>query len=652
MNKNATSISLAEKMVDSQEGMISFRDVVSKVFLRPKLFLFALIVPAMIAVYMAAIPPLEWAASTKILIRYSASDNGLLQDLVTEGKLGLSGATSAELIKSTPVLEDAIRKVGITEQDIYKKPSDLITDKISGLFGAIFPSDNSDSTSSDAATQNNDALVKSFKASLESSSKKSSKGPSIEILEKTSQQPEFTKLDELITLEVKSFNRTKVADMANGLAAAFIDEYYRLYAEGARQQYIYIDGLVQKEEASLEKIEQATPADLMVDRALSNSSSRELASRDVPMLSSMSNQLMVLQTELTKTQQLYAPNSPKVTRLKAEVETLKFSLNKQERIEVTKQLLEQLKAKRYQALNTESIYKNRLVPISIVENAVTPTGGGARKIIRLVMSAVIGLVLGGMLAVGLMVILNVLDPRIHFKKDVESLLSKPIVTTIPKIKNFTLLNNQRLKDDGDITQGMWQLITKVGQKAQSNQAKVITVTSSIAGEGASTSALALALNLAKNKNSKVALIDANFINANLSQLFKLNGDGLVEAISGSQPNIEYVNDSMGFSAMGAGHINNKNTLGYYAENAEKIIAEMKANFDYIVIDAGSTLKSNEALVFGAFSDETLIVATSGFTRKGTLQNAVNLLETNDVKVTGIIFNQAKEVLPAFIYRLI
>ena len=500
MNQTSTVPGLVERLVDNPDTNFSLRDVVSRVFLRSRLFLFSLMVPPLIAIMLAAMVPVEWSASTKVLIRYSAADTGLLKGLVSNEKLGLSGATSAELIKSAPVLEKTIQSVGITEQDIYRKPTDIIKSKLTAPFRSSDDDNNQNRQSDDKAVDA--GLVGLFQQSLQSSSKKSASSDSVEILEKTSLVPEQLKLDELISVEVKSFNREKVANMANGLASAFIDEYYRLYAQEASQQSAYLDQLVKEGEAELARIQAATPADFAAGRAQINNGGSGLVAKDVPILASMAAQLTQVEAELTKASQVYAAGSPQVSRLRTQLSNLKFLMQKQERIEMSKQLVEQLKSRRYQAQNTESIYKNRLVPISIAEYATEPGASSSKKMMRVVVAGVVGLVLGSILAISLMIVLNVLDPRIHFKQDVEAVVNTPIVGLISQIKDFVLSDWRELKNNEVIAHDVWQIISQVGHHNTNNQAKVIAVINPTQGSGASFCALALALNLAKKQKTK------------------------------------------------------------------------------------------------------------------------------------------------------
>lgn len=659
MNQTANHTSLAERLIDSQPESFSFRDIISKIFLRPKMLLVSLLTPPIVAMLMSAVVPVEWSASTKILIRYSAADAGFLKNLVSEGGLGLSGATSVELIKSTPVLERTIDKVGIKEEDVFKTPGRVISNQIFGSIhalthiGGLFAKKQPENTDSVQAAINRTGLVNSFKASLESSSKKTGSGQSVEILEKTSLVPESMKLDELITVQVKSFNREKVGDMANGLASAFIEEYYSIYAQEAKRQSEYLNDLISTEEANLKLIEKATPADLANGSAQINSGGRELTAKDVPILASLATELSVAEAALTKSQQIYAPGSAQVSRLSGQVANLKFMLKKQERIEISKQLVEQLKTKHFQALNTESVYKNKLVPIKIVELADKPGESNTQKPIRIITSGIIGLILGAMLAVSLMVVLDVLDPRVHFKKDVEKLVSAPVIGHIPNIDKLDLTDHYAVRNNDHVNQGIWQIITRIGGKNAAHEGKVIVISSPMVGDGATFCATALAMNLAMSKHNKVCLIDANFNDAGITKLFSLSQEsGLIDALLEETTQFEPTFEDGRLLVIGTGSIARKTELGHYSTSASSLIESLKSTFDFIIIDSGSILKSNETLILSSLASEVIMVASSGVSRKTALKVAEQKLQAFGIKASGVIFNRSKEVLPEAIYRML
>lgn len=651
MTKPSAPASLAERWVDREADAFSLRDLLTSLFMRPRLFLIALLLPPLIAVLVAASLPLDWEASAKILIRYSATDGGLLKDLLPDAKLGLSGTTSAELLKSTPVVARTITSVGVTEQDLYRKPMDLLSDRVSALLGRLLPQDAPGTPGPAADAAHLQDLVKKFEDSLNGTAKATSAAKPIEILEKNSQVPESMKLDELITLSVKSFNREKVAAMANGLGTAFIDEYYRLYTEEAARQSRYLEGQVATQRKELQALEHATPADLASGR-LPLTGGRELISRDVPILASMANQLMERESNLARARQIYADDAPEVERLRSQVDELRFMLKKQERIEIGKQVLEQLRVRSYQASSTESIFRNHLVPISIIEPASTPRFSGAKRTSRLLISGITGTLLGLLLAITLVILLGMIDPRIRVRRDLEKLSTLELLAQVPAIgKSFDLQGYRTVASQAGIEESMLQLIARIGRKREDGRGKVLLLCAPSPGDGSTFCSLALALTLTRNRQTRVCLIDADFNDPRISQeTGQRRRIGLIEAILGQGAEALYQDKDSLLTIMGSGDVARRSELGYYADEAASLFDTLRNAFDYIVVDAGAILKSSEAVLLGQLADAVVVVASSGVTRKGLLQAALARLDSSRVQPAGLLLNGRREVLPRLIYK--
>jgi Mrp family chromosome partitioning ATPase/uncharacterized protein involved in exopolysaccharide biosynthesis len=651
MSQQSVQKTLAENIVEQSGELFSLRRLISKVFLRPKLFLLALLLPPIIATTMALMVPPEWAASTKILIRYNLNSQGSLSNLTGDTSLGLSGATSAELLKSKPVLEKAIDSVGITEDDIYQESTDVIKAKILSIFSGKSKDEANAPVSSEQEKKT--ALINSFKGSLESSGSKSSNENAIAVLEKTSQTPESLKIDELITLQVKSFNRSKVDDMANGLAQAFIEEYNKLYLQQAKKRTNYLNDLIYAEEELLQRIEAATPETLESFTVSEQASGGELLSRDVPLLASMATALTESMTELSRLKQVYAEDSPRIQRLESQISDLRFDLKKQERIEISKQMLERLKSNRFKASNAEKIYQNALVPISIVEFADEPKASQNNKLVKVIASAVIGIILGTIFAISIMIVLNVIDPRVHQRDDIEEILTNKIIAYLPKIKSQNFSNYQSIKQDTSIADNVSHLFSSIARKSETEGGQIIAFASTTIGEGCTFISSALALNIAKDENTKVCLVDLDFNNGGLTKLFQLeNKPGVIDTLLNEDDQHLSTIDSSSLQIFPVGNIALKNQLGLYSQKLEKLISILKSKFDYILLDSGSVFEGNESTVMSAIADESILISASGLTRKGALKVAVNNLQENSGQPVKVVLNQMKKVLPGFIYNTI
>ena len=645
--------SKVERIVDNKHD-ISMREFLTKIYIRPRLFWSCVLVPVALALIFTALVPTSWKASVKIMLRYSSSESAFLRDLIPENRALLSGASSAEILKSIPTLVNTIREQDIQDEDIYKKPHEVMGSYVGGFLENFFPS--SLPPGLPGVDPKTLLLAKAFKESLEDSSSLgggSSKKKAVEVLEKNSQMPASMKGDELITVEVQSFNREKVAQMANGLAAAFIDEYYRVSAEDARRSYEFLNVLVEKAERDVREAEKSGKDGDVLPQL---SSGHADISRSSPLLENMSKEMAALQNALIRAQGIYARDSEEVAQLQHQVREAQKSLTRQERIEGAKQALEQLKVRRFQALNTENLYKNRLVPISIVEPAFTPKKSFSKVAIRFVIAGAVGLVLGLVLAFGVIIVLDVTDPRLYTTWQMEKKLELPILAALPDLGDEVGSRPLEASKDSSLSMinGLLQILGRMktsGEKSAGG--RVIVIASASRGEGKTFISLALAGALGHGKRHKVLLIDANLQDANLSKLIGV-GDkpGYVEAmLAGNDASSHIVSDAYrGCDILPAGDLAQTASLGFYSEALEQHVAALRQKYEFIVIDTAPVLGSNESLICGLCADSVLMVVTAGLTRKTLVQSAMQRLQEVGIAPEGLIMNRKKNFLPAFIYR--
>lgn len=641
-----------EHLADNKHD-VSMREFLTKIYIRPKIFASCVIIPVILALLFTALIPTSWKSSVKIMLRYSSSESVFLRDLIPENRALLSGASSAEILKSIPALVNTIREQDIKDEDIYKKPHEVLGGYLSGYLEDFFPS--SLPPGLPGVDPKTLLLAKAFKESLEESSSSSSKKKPVEVLEKSSQLPAGLKGDELITVVVESFNREKVAQMANGLASAFIDEYYRLSADDAHRSYEFLSELVDKAERDVRAAENNQGAGKSLELPLLSAGHADIA-RSSPLLENMSKELASLQNSLIKAEGIYAPSSEAVLLLRSQVDQGRKAMERQVRIEGAKQVLEQLKLRRFQALNTENLYKNRLIPISVVEPAFTPKKSFSKVAVRYLIAGGVGLVLGIMLALGLMVIFNVADPCLYTSWQIEKLLHLPIMAALPDLGKSALRQPlEAAKDSGlFMVNGLLQILGKMKHSTKEiSGANVVVLASASKAEGKTFLSLALSGALGQGGRHKILLIDANLHDAGISNLLSLSGTpGYVDAmIDGEGLEKRIVkNGYRGCDVLPAGNLKQIDALGFYGEELAVNIEHLRKLYDFIIIDTAPILSSKEALICGMSADSVLIVVSAGHTRKVMVQSAVQRLREVGVIPEGIVINRKKEILPAFIYR--
>ena len=169
--------------------------------------------------------------------------------------------------------------------------------------------------------------------------------------------------------------------------------------------------------------------------------------------------------------------------------------------------------------------------------------------------------------------------------------------------------------------------------------RVIVVTSSVPGEGKSTTSGNLAIALAQSGNS-VLLVDCDMRKPSIHKKFKIsNAAGTAELLLRKRLFEEVANKhNENLTIITAGKIppNPSEMLASRAMTA--FIKEMKEEFKYIILDTPPLQAVTDAQVLSTKADGILLVVKAGSTKKDAVLNSVDLIEKVHGKVIGVVLN--------------
>lgn len=159
--------------------------------------------------------------------------------------------------------------------------------------------------------------------------------------------------------------------------------------------------------------------------------------------------------------------------------------------------------------------------------------------------------------------------------------------------------------------------------------------------------------LARQISGSVCLVDANLGTPGLHQQFGIpNHHGLSDALLQSEP--------MGIFVTALTHPNlSIVSCGSAAEGVRGLLTssrmrarlnELRAMFDYVLIDASAVSSSKEAVVLGALVDGVVLVLKANSSRKETARSAVQEFQAAKVRVLGAVLNQRTFPIPEAIYN--
>ncbi len=170
--------------------------------------------------------------------------------------------------------------------------------------------------------------------------------------------------------------------------------------------------------------------------------------------------------------------------------------------------------------------------------------------------------------------------------------------------------------------------------------KVIQIESSLAHEGKTTVACNLAVSLGFTEK-KVIVVDLDFRRPRTHRVFGLTKDnGIAEYMLGTLSK-EQVIKKTGFKNVDVltrgGEIHNS-ALVLVSEKFKNLIEELRAEYDYVILDCAPVLLVSDYIHISKVSDSVLFLVAYGQTTKTQVADAVKELKKNGIKILGTVFS--------------
>jgi polysaccharide biosynthesis transport protein len=187
----------------------------------------------------------------------------------------------------------------------------------------------------------------------------------------------------------------------------------------------------------------------------------------------------------------------------------------------------------------------------------------------------------------------------------------------------------------------------------SEKRNVITlVTSSVMGEGKTTSAVNLAYILAHDLNKSTLLIDCDFKRPAVHEYMGIPaGPGLSDALHGSEilENCIHQCDGVPLWILLTGSPRVRPTGLSGIQYVKKILPEIRTRYDHVILDAPPVIPLADVNALSGLADMTVFVVRAGGTSQDIAKKALKTLgETTDA--TGIILTKVEmEYAPYFMY---
>lgn len=255
-------------------------------------------------------------------------------------------------------------------------------------------------------------------------------------------------------------------------------------------------------------------------------------------------------------------------------------------------------------------------------------------------NVLVGLILGLLAGIGLAIVRDMLDNTVKDAAEVEDIAGVGVAGSIPLNKD--LRRRAAVAFEGKnsaTTEAFRKLRTNLQFLNVDNPPRVIMLTSSLSGEGKSTTAINLALALAETEHN-VALVDGDLRCPKLHTYLDLIGTvGFSTVLSGGSTLRDSVQHTRypGLTVLAAGPVPPNPSALLGSQSAKKVLAQLRADFDYVIVDSAPLLAVADASVLASSVDGVLVVARYGKTKSEQLSHAVASLQNVGALLLGVAF---------------
>lgn len=288
----------------------------------------------------------------------------------------------------------------------------------------------------------------------------------------------------------------------------------------------------------------------------------------------------------------------------------------------------------------ESLAKSQPSPVKVTV-VQTPTVSTVPTSPRPLRNIALGIVLGLALGAGIALLRELLDTRIRDPRDVEALTDAPIIGGIPfdtAAPTHPLL--VQADPNAPRAEAFRSLRTNL-QFVAASASRSIVVTSSLPGEGKTTTTANLGIILAA-AGSRVCLIEGDLRRPKLLDYLGFEGSvGLTDLLIDRHDlgdALQQYRDST-LWLLGSGPIPPNPSELLAGPAMERVLTQLQERFDYVLIDAPPLLPVTDAAILSTRVGGALVVIGSGLVRRDALKHALEALDNVDANTLGLVLNR-------------
>ncbi len=255
---------------------------------------------------------------------------------------------------------------------------------------------------------------------------------------------------------------------------------------------------------------------------------------------------------------------------------------------------------------------------------------------------ILAILMGGFLGTALVLVLEFFNNTVQSLQHIETLTHVDAIGIVPELKKKHNPNEYVVTNLTSVfTESLRQVNTAIHFSNPDSPPKSIMVTSSTPKEGKSVFALAYAKMLACS-GKKVLLVDCDMRLPTVHKAFTdVKEQGLSDLLIDNVPYQDVLNvdkiSGLHFIRSFPNTPHSQEILS--SDKMKDFMTQVKDVYDYVIIDSPPIMAISDSIHLSKVVDTTVFMARWEKTSKSLLKNSIKLLESSNVKLSGVVLSR-------------
>lgn len=290
--------------------------------------------------------------------------------------------------------------------------------------------------------------------------------------------------------------------------------------------------------------------------------------------------------------------------------------------------------------------------VRILSAADVPTGPQAQKTIPIV---VMSSILGGFLGVGLVLLRDNLNNTFRAPRQIEEVTGQRVLAVLPtlrsKVRNRDLVRYLISKPNSSLAESVRNLRTSILRQSAEKPPNVVMFTSSIPGEGKSTTSMLTAIT-SRQMGKSAIIVDCDLRLSSVEQFLDVREDnpGILSVLDGSATLEEalYEDEATGLHVL---MVRRGERRVKTSKNAADILSSQKfadlvrylsQTYDVVILDTPPVLVVTDARIISALADSVVYVVRWNKTPREAVVEGIKELLSIEAPLAGTVLSMVNE----------